>query len=152
MEVRRRFMHYDGSFDVTAPKEKVYDFITDPNKVTTIFPDVQSVKIIDEDNFTLKAKVGMSFIRGTMDVKGSMTDKKKPTSVKLKARGTGLNSSVDLDSTFTMEDGASGGTHVSWAADAKMSGMIASVGSRLIDSAADKYVKQIIGSLQKKLS
>jgi uncharacterized protein len=145
-------MHYDGSFDVAAPKEKVYDFITDPKKITTIFPDVQSVKIVDEDNFTLKAKVGMSFIRGTMDVKGSMTEKKKPTSAKLKARGTGLNSSVDLESIFSMEDGPKGGTHVTWAADAKISGMMASVGSRLIASQADKYVKQIIGSLEKKLS
>ena len=41
---------------------------------------------------------------------------------------------------------------MTWAADAKISGMMASVGSRLIDSAADKYVKQIIGSLEKKLS
>ena len=145
-------MHYDGSFDVAAPKEKVYDFITDPKKITTIFPDVKDVKVLDEENFTLKAKVGMSFIRGNMDVKGSMTDKKKPTMAKLKARGTGLNSSVDLESTFTMVDGEKGGTHVTWTADARMSGMIASVGSRLIDSAANKYVKQIIGSLQKKLS
>ena len=30
--------------------------------------------------------------------------------------------------------------------------MMASVGSRLIDAAADKYVKQIIGSRKKKLA
>lgn len=145
-------MHHEGSFDVPAAKEKVYDFITDPNKITTIFPDVQNVKVIDENNFTLKAKVGMSFIRGTMDVKGAMSEKKRPTTAKLKARGSGLNSAVELDSTFTMSDGEKGGTHVTWSADAKISGMIASVGSRLIDAQADKYVKQIIGSLQKKLS
>jgi uncharacterized protein len=145
-------MHYDGSFDVTAPKEKVYEFITDPKKITTIFPDIENVKVIDGDNFTLKAKVGMSFIKGTMDVKGTMTEKNKPTVAKLRARGTGLNSSVDLDSTFTMSDGPNGGTHVTWSADAKISGMMASVGSRLIDSAANKYVKQIIGALQKNLS
>lgn len=145
-------MHYDGSFDVSAAKEKVFDFLTDPKKVTTIFPDVQSVKVIDEDNFTLKAKVGMAFIKGTMDVKGTVTEKDKPKTMTLSARGTGLNSSVDLVGKFTMEDGPGGGTHVTWSADARISGMIASVGSRLIDSQADKYVKQIIGSLQKKLS
>ncbi|MDA4122091.1 MAG: carbon monoxide dehydrogenase subunit G [Thaumarchaeota archaeon] len=145
-------MHYDGTFDVKAPKEKVYDFITDPKKITTIFPDVSAVKVLDADNFTLKAKVGMSFIRGTMDVKGSVAEKKKPTSARMKARGNGLNSSVDLDSLFTMEDGPQGGTHVTWSADAKISGMMASIGSRLIESQADKYVKQIIGSLEKKLS
>ncbi len=145
-------MHYEGSFDVTAPKEKVYDFVTDPKKVTSIFPDVQSVKVIDANNFTLKAKVGMSFIKGVMDVKLALLENKRPTFTKLRARGTGLNSSVDLEASFTLEDTASGGTHLKWAADAKISGMMASVGSRLIDSAADKYVKQIIGSLEKKLS
>jgi hypothetical protein len=145
-------MHYEGSFDVMAPKDKVYDFITDPIRIATIFPEVQSVKVIDEDNFTLKAKVGMSFIRGTIDVHGSFTDKKRPTTAKLKARGTGLNSSVDLESTFTIEDGVEGGTHVSWAADAKMSGMVANLGSRLTESAADKYVKRVMGSLEEKLS
>jgi uncharacterized protein len=145
-------MHYEGSFDVEAPKEKVYDFVTDPKKVTTIFPDVQSVKVIDEDNFQIKAKVGMSFIKGVMDVKLTLVEKKRPTFTKLKARGTGMNSSVDLESSFALEDGPKGGTHVKWAADAKISGMMASVGSRLIDSQADKYVKQIIGSLEKKLA
>lgn len=145
-------MHYEGSFDVAASRDEVYDFLVDPKKITTIFPDVQDVKVLDENTFTLKAKVGMSFIRGLMDVKGSVAEKKKPTMAKLKARGTGMNSSVDLDSVFNIEDGVKAGTHVTWTADAKMSGMIASVGSRLIDSAADKYVKQIIGTLQKKLS
>jgi len=145
-------VHYEGAFDVAAPKEKVYDFVTDPKRVTTIFPDVQSVKVIDAENFTLKAKVGMSFIKGTMDVKLKLVENNRPTFSKLKARGTGMNSSVDLESSFTLEDAAGGGTHVKWAADAKISGMMASVGSRLIDSAADKYVKQIIGSLEKKLS
>ena len=145
-------MHYDGSFDLTAPKEKVYDFITDPMKLTTIFPAVRSVKIIDEDNFTLEARVGTSFIGGTVQVRGSMTDKKRPTQAKLNAHGTGFNSTIHLESTFTMEDGEKGGTHVSWAADVTMSGMLTRVGPRVVDSAADKYVKQIMESLEQKLS
>ena len=137
---------------MAAPKEKVFDFVTDPKKVTTIFPDVQSLKVVDANNFSLKAKVGMSFIKGVMDVKLALVDNNRPTYTKLKARGTGLNSSVDLESSFALEDAPGGGTHVKWAADAKISGMMASVGSRLIDAAANKYVKQIIGSLEKNLS
>jgi carbon monoxide dehydrogenase subunit G len=111
-------MHYDGAFEVPVPKQKVYDFVMDPEKITSIFPDVQDVKVIDENNFTLKAKVGISFIRGMMDVKMNIAER----------------------------------TVVKWAADAKISGLMASVGSRLIDAAAQKYVTQIIGSLKEKLS
>ncbi len=145
-------MHYEGSFDVAAPREKVYDFVTDPNKVTTIFPHVLSVKVIDPNNFAVKAQVGMSFIKGVMDVKLALLDNRRPTFTKLRANGTGLNSTVDLESSFTFEDAPSGGTHVSWAAEAKVGGMLANVGSRLIDSAADRYVKQIIGRLEKRLA
>jgi uncharacterized protein len=146
-------MHYDGSFEVPVQKQKVYDFVMDPAKITSIFPDVQDVKVIDENNFSLKAKVGISFIRGMMDVKMSIVERKPPTFASMKAKGNGMSSSVELENTFTMEDAPGGsGTVVRWAADAKISGLMASVGSRLIDAAAQKYVAEIIGSLKEKLS
>jgi carbon monoxide dehydrogenase subunit G len=146
-------MHYDGSFEVPVSKQKVYDFVMDPAKITSIFPDVQDVKVIDENNFTLKAKVGISFIRGMMDVKMNIAERTPPTFARMKAKGNGLSSSVELDNTFTMEDAPGGsGTVVKWTADAKIAGLMASVGSRLIDAAAQKYVAEIIGSLKEKLS
>jgi uncharacterized protein len=146
-------MHYDGSFEVPIQKQKVYDFVVDPAKITSIFPDVQDVRVIDENNFALKAKVGISFIRGMMDVKMSIVERNPPSFARMKAKGNGLSSSVELENTFTMEDAAGGsGTIVKWAADAKIAGLMASVGSRLIDAAAQKYVAEIIGSLKEKLS
>jgi len=150
---RSQTMHYDGSFEVPVPKQKVYDFVTDPAKITSIFPDVQDVKVVDANNFTLKAKVGISFIRGMMDVKLNIEERRPPTFAKMKAKGNGLSSSVELENTFTIEDAPGGsGTVVKWAADAKIAGLMASVGSRLIDAAAQKYVAEIIGSLKQKLS
>jgi carbon monoxide dehydrogenase subunit G len=146
-------VHYDGSFEVPVQKQKVYEFVTDPKKITSIFPDVQDVKVIDENNFSLKAKVGISFIRGMMDVRMTILERRPPAFAKMKAKGNGLSSSVELENTFTMEDVPGGsGTLVKWAADAKIAGLMASVGSRLIDAAAQKYVAEIIGSLKEKLS
>lgn len=146
-------MHYDGSFEVPMPRQKVYDFVTDPSKITSIFPDVQDVKVADSDNVSLKAKVGISFIRGMMDVKMSIVERNPPGFAKMKSKGNGLSSSVELENTFTIEESAGGnGSLVKWAADAKIAGLMASVGSRLIDAAAQKYVSEIIGSLREKLS
>jgi uncharacterized protein len=142
-----------GSFEVPVPKQKVYDFVMDPAKITSIFPDVQDVRVVDENNFKLKAKVGISLIRGMMDVEMSIVERRPPSFAKMKAKGSGLSSSVELENTFNMEDAPGGsGTLVKWAADAKIAGLMASVGSRLIDAAAQKYVAQIIGSLREKLS
>jgi uncharacterized protein len=145
-------MHYDGSFEVSASREVSYAFATDPAKITTIFPDVQEVKIIDSDNFELKTKIGISFIKGIMDVKGNIAEKIPSKFVKLKAKANGLGSSIELESGFSMEDGSNGGTVIKWTADAIIGGLIARVGSRLMDSAAQKYIDQIIASLKEKLS
>jgi carbon monoxide dehydrogenase subunit G len=151
-EVARIGLHYGGSFDVATKKEDVFDFVVDPAKVTTIFPDVEDVKVIDDSKASLKARVGISFIRGIMDMKLEIVEKTRPTFTKVIARGTGMSSSVDLTGTFTLEDAEGGGTRLKWTVDATVGGLIAGAGSRLIDSAAYRYTKQIVDSLQSKLS
>ena len=145
-------MHYDGSFEVSSSKETVYAFAIDPAKIATILPDVQDVKIIDADNFTLKAKLGISFVKGLMDVKCTLTDKTPYSFLKLKATANGLSSVVEVESSFTMQDTQDGGTLVKWAADAKIAGLIARVGSRFLDSATEKYVTVMIDSFKQKVS
>jgi uncharacterized protein len=123
-------MHYDGTFEVSASKEVCYGFATDPEKITTIFPEVEQVKIIDLENFELKTKIGISFIKGTMQVKGTIAEKIPSKFVKLKAKANGLNSSIELETGFTMEDKEKGGTTIMWTADAIIGGLITRVGSR----------------------
>src|SRR5260370_42621732 len=96
-------MHYDGSFEVPVSKEKVYDFVMNPSKITSIFPDGQDLKIVDEDNFSLKAKGGISFIRGRRDVKMTIVERNPPPFAKMRAKGNGLSSSVELDNPIAMD-------------------------------------------------
>jgi len=145
-------MHYDGSFEVASSRDVVYAFVIDPAKVATILPDVQDVEIIDANNFSLKAKLGISLVKGLMDVKCTFTERTPSTFLKINARANGLSSVVDLESSFTLEDTQGGGTLVKWAADAKIAGLMARVGSRLIDSATEKYVAETIDTLKQKLS
>jgi carbon monoxide dehydrogenase subunit G len=145
-------MHYDGSFEVASDRARAYEFATDPSKIVTIFPDVQDVRIDDAEHFTFKAKVGISSIRGMMDVKCTVTEKNPSTSVKLKVSASGLGSAVEMESGFSFEAAKSGGTLVKWTADARVAGLMARIGSRLMDSVAAKYVNQIVEALKRELS
>jgi len=144
-------MHYEGSFGVVSSRDAVYSFVTDPKSVATILPDVQDVKIIDANSFSLKAKLGFSLVNGLMDVKCTFTEKNPYTFLRLNATADGLSSVVDLESSFTLEDMQGGGTRVKWTADARIAGLIARVGSRLIDSATERYVTRMIDALKQKL-
>jgi uncharacterized protein len=145
-------MHYDGSFVVAAGRKETYEFATDPSRVATIFPDVSDVVVQDAEHFALRAKVGISSIKGTMDVKCTVVEKVPFTSVKLKLLASGLGSGVEMESTFSFEDASGGGTLVRWTADAIVAGLMASLGSRLTDSVAKKYIQNIIDSLKRELS
>ena len=59
-------MQLNGSFTVNADRAEAFQFLVDPERVTRYMPDVEGVEIEDENNFTVKAKVGISHIRGTM--------------------------------------------------------------------------------------
>ena len=145
-------MHYEGSFMVGTNRTETYEFATDPSRVATIFPDVSDVVVQDAEHFSLRAKVGIAAIKGTMDVKCTVAEKVPLTSVRLKLLASGLGSGVDMGSTFSFEDASGGGTLVRWTVDADIAGLIAGLGSRLTDSVAKKYIHDIIESLKRELS
>jgi len=145
-------MHYDGSFEVASNRGRAYEFATDPSKITAIFPDVSDVSIDDAEHFSMKAKVGVSFIKGVMDVRCVIAEKRPAEFVKLKISASGLGSAVEMESGFHLEDAGNGGTLVRWTADANVAGLMVRVGSRLMDSVAEKYINRIVDALKQGLS
>jgi carbon monoxide dehydrogenase subunit G len=144
-------LHYEGSFEVAASPEKAYAFLVDPRQLLSVIPDVESSDVVDDSNFSARAKVGMSFIKGSVALKFTFVEKKPNSYAKLSAKGSGAGSSMDILMTFNVNETQSGGSQVLWSTDAKVGGLMASVGSRLIDSAAEKYITRVIDSLKQKL-
>jgi carbon monoxide dehydrogenase subunit G len=145
-------MHYEGNFDVKRNIKEVYDFLTDPRKFTKVIPDLENLEVIDADNFKVRAKVGISFIKGSMDVKFKVVEKNEPRHAKIVGNGTGLQSSVNLTFSFDLEEINENSTLIKWFIDAQVGGLIASIGSRLIDSTAKKYLERIIEGIKRELS
>jgi carbon monoxide dehydrogenase subunit G len=145
-------MHYEGNFDVKRNIKEVYDFLTDPRKFTKVIPDLENLEVIDADNFKVRAKVGISFIKGSMDVKFKVVEKNEPRHAKMVGNGTGLQSSVNLTFSFDLEEINENSTLIKWFIDAQVGGLIASIGSRLIDSTAKKYLERIIEGIKRELS
>lgn len=134
-----------------VPRERLYAFITDPAKVVTILPDVVESKLIDADHFYVKSKLGMSYLRGTVGLNFEITERRKDEFAKVVGRGQGIQSSIDLGLELAVENTANG-SKGRWKADAKVGGLLASIGGRILDGVAEKYVRQITESLRQKVS
>ena len=144
-------MRFEGTIEAPVPPARFYEFVTTPAKIISILPDVEESKVAGPNHFSIKSKVGMSYIRGNVSMNFEIAEKRKDSFVKMVGRGQGVQSSIDMTMTLALEE-AGKGTRASWTAEAKVGGLLASVGSRLMGGVAEKYVRQITESLRRKVS
>jgi uncharacterized protein len=144
-------LEFDGTFNVKASRDKVWKLVLDPNEISKCMPDLQKLDVVSPDDFTAVVKAGVSFIRGDFTLHFTVAEKNEPTHAKLNAHGTGIGSTIDMETWMDLSDADGGGTAMKWKADAKIGGRIASVGQRLIASQAQKIIKQLFDCLQGRL-
>ena len=143
-------MQLNGSFTVKADRTEAYQFLVDPERITRYLPDVEEVEIEDENNFTVTAKVGISYIRGSMVMKLALTEKNEPVSAKVTGQGTGMASVVDMTTTFGLEEAGEGLTTINWSGDVKVGGKLAAFGAGgLMESVAKKNLEKFVSGIQK---
>jgi uncharacterized protein len=143
-------LHFEGEFSVKAPRKAVFEFLTDPKRISACMPDLQSLEVKSPDDFTAVIKAGISFIKGDFKMHFTTAEKQPPQHAKLLARGSGMGSTIDLETTMDLAE-ADGMTNMKWLAEAKVGGRIASVGQRLLNGQAEKTIKQLFGCLQGQL-
>jgi carbon monoxide dehydrogenase subunit G len=142
-------MHLEGTFGVKAEQQAVYDFLTDPQRVSRHMPDVEEVQIHDADHFTVKAKVGISHIKGSMTMKLTISERRPPIGTTVTGKGSGLASVVDMLTSFTLEPGVDGETIVNWSGDVNVSGKLAAFGPQgLLDRMGRKNVERFIEGIK----
>ncbi|MEO8470446.1 MAG: carbon monoxide dehydrogenase subunit G [Chloroflexota bacterium] len=145
-------MEFSGAVDIAASREHVFAFVTDPNRVGSCGPGVESIEVIDANHFKASAKVGVGFISARFVVDLEISEQQPPDMAVIKARGQAPGSAVDALGRINLVDGPEPGTTTMlWAAEVTISGMIASVGARLIDNTANKMIGQTFECMRAKI-
>jgi uncharacterized protein len=144
-------MHFEGTVQIDADRDKVWAFLVDPNQVGSCGPGVESIEVIDDTHFKATAKVGVGFISARFNVNMELVDLEAPDKANIKAHGQAPGSAVDATATMNLSDGEGGGTQMDWVADVNISGTLASVGARLIEGTANKMIGQTFDCIRAKL-
>ncbi len=143
-------MRFEGTLDIAAPRDRVWAFLTDPKQVTTCAPDVQSLDVTDPTHFKVVVKAGVGPIKGTFNMSVEFIDLRAPEHAEVLARGQAPGSAVEMRNTMDLV-AAGERTTLRWASDVTVNGMIAQVGARLMQGAADKITQQVFSCIQVKL-
>jgi uncharacterized protein len=140
-------INFGGDFAVPRKPEEVYDFLTDPQKFAPLLPDFQGMTLQDATHFTVKVNVGISYIKGTADVKMELAQAERPRRAQYKGQGSVAGGNVSLIAGFDLTANGTG-TKVAWQGEAQIFGPLASVAGGLLEPLGKKNVQKLIDALQ----
>jgi carbon monoxide dehydrogenase subunit G len=138
---------FGGDFEVKRSPEEVYDFLTDPHKFAPLLPDFQGMEVQDERHFAVKVNVGISYIKGTANVKMELAQATRPSHAQYKGQGSVAGGKVSLSAGFDLVP-AAGGTKIAWQGEAQIFGRLTSVAGGLLEPLGKKNVQKLIDGLQ----
>ena len=150
---------FSGEFEVKKNPEEVYDFLTDPNRFAPLLPEFQGLIVQDATHFTLKVNVGISYIKGSADVKIELAEADRPRRAQYKGQGAVAGGNVTMVAGFDLLPITNGGadgvvvetvlaTKVNWQGEAQIFGRLASVAGGMLEPLGKKQIQKLIDGLQ----
>ena len=139
-------MKLEGSYEIAAPRQKVWDAFLDPQRVRQAIPGCESMEPIGNDEYKAVLKIGVAAVKGTFEGKVRIGDKKPTDSYRLTAEGSGGPGFVRSDTLISFADSATG-TRVSYSADVQVGGLIAGVGQRMLGGVSKMMADQFFNKM-----
>ncbi|MEL6672925.1 MAG: SRPBCC family protein [Bacteroidota bacterium] len=144
----------DKVFQVNEPVDKVWDLISDPQKVVVCVPGASITEAMDDRNYkgTVSLKFGpvKAVYNGEIAITDMDTAGKTMTLV-----GKGLDSkgkgSADMEMQGTVK-AVDGGAEVDYSMEVSVTGMLAQFGSRLITDVSNSLFDQFVTNFQAQLA
>src|SRR6058998_2172409 len=143
-------MKLEGSYEVKAPREKVWNAFLDPVTLQKAIPGCEKLELVGSDEYKATLKIGVAAVKGTFEGKVRLLDKKPSESYRLAAEGSGGPGFVRSDTVITLSDGE-GGTRVSYSADVQVGGLIAGVGQRMLGGVSKMMADQFFNRMSELL-
>jgi carbon monoxide dehydrogenase subunit G len=143
-------MELSGDYLFDAPQSLVWQSLLDPNVLGQVMPGGKGFQQIGENQYdgVLEVKVGP--VQGTFQGKITLSDIVPPEHYKIEVDGKGAPGFVKANGSLHLETRESQ-TFMTYSGAAQVGGRIASVGQRLLDSAARSIVRQSLEALNEYL-
>lgn len=122
---------------VAAPSEAVFAALVDPEVLKECIPGCEELTAVNQDRYEARLKIGVAGLKGTYAGRAEIRDRRSPDSLTLAFDGKGSPGFVRGTAAIRLLPDAAG-TRVECDADVQVGGVIAAVGSRLIEAAARK--------------
>ena len=138
-------MKLQGAALLPSSREQVWQLLTDPAFLAKCLPGAQQLTPDGPGRYKVCMKLGLAAFSGKFDGSVQLSAQHPPDSFRMTVEGRGAPGFLKGEGTIELHEDhrqAPNQTEVKYAGDWQVGGVIASVGSRMVEAAAKKIVQQ----------
>lgn len=140
-------MNIEGTQTISAPPERVFEVLTDPEVLARCMPGCEKLEETAENTYDLAINAGVGAIKGSYTGTVTLDDLQPPTHYKMMVDVKGKVGFVKGEGNIDLT--AEGdGTQITYSGKVQIGGPVASVGQRLHKSTANLMTRQLFGAIQ----
>src|ERR1700686_3274703 len=128
-------MKIAGETVLSAPRERVWELINDPDRLSHLIPGLEKLENLGPDQYAGTINVGIAAVKGAYNGTLKLEDKRAPEHYKIVIDGKGKQGFMRGSGTLDLSAPDRASTLVKYAGDVQIGGPLMQVGQRMIDSA-----------------
>ena len=144
-------MKVEGTYALPAPRERVWTLLNDPAVLARTTPGVKELTPKGPDTYSATIEVGVGPVKGTYAGQVSIADKTPPERMTLKIEGGGRPGTIRATGELRLEE-QDDRTVVHYVGNAQVTGLVASVGHRLMSGVAKQMAGEFFKALERELN
>ena len=140
-------MRLEGTHEFEAPREAVFDALTDPELVAETMPGIEGLELRDRDHWIASVKLSVApRVRMAFEVQ----ERREPEHARLHAHGKSLGASITLDTMFDLF-GENGRTEMRYVAEFALGGMLGRLGEPTLGPIASRQLDKLFRAVERRV-
>lgn len=140
-------MKVTGTASLSADRETVWRALNDPAVLVRTIPGCQRLEAQGADAYSMRVAAGVGSIKGVYDGQVRLTDQEEPGSFRMHADGAGAAGTIATVVAVSLTETETGGTSVTYDADATVGGMIGGVGQRMLAGVSKRMAAEFFANV-----
>ena len=139
-------MKIEGTYENHAPRERVFQALTDPAVLQKTIPGCERMEKTGENKYNAALSAGVGPIKGVFTATVAIENMTPPSNYRLVVEGKGQPGFIKGSGDLVLED-QNGATLIRYTGNVQVGGMLASVGQRMIESTAKLLASKFFSAL-----
>jgi carbon monoxide dehydrogenase subunit G len=145
-------MQLTGKHIFNAPPSVLWNMLMDTEILAKVVPGISKLERIGENSFKAIVEIKMGPVSGAFNGNLQMEDIEEPKGFTLKIQQNSKIGNANAAIKISLLPVAENQTEVAFDGDAKLSGLLATMGNRVIGGVSNTLTKQFFTNLEKELA